>query len=190
VSLVEIVPYDARWPAEFRDVAARMRRVLGEDVVRIDHIGSTAVPGLDAKDVVDVQVTVTDAAAFLPATDRLASAGWRPHPGIDHDHDVPGLPPGQTKRFLHEPDGERRTNVHVRVLDAPNQRYPLLVRDYLRAHPGSAQAYAALKRELAAAFPGELGRYADAKDPACDLIYLAAEDWAGVTGWLPGPSDA
>ena len=187
---VEIVPYDARWPDAFLDIAGRIREVLGDTAARIDHIGSTAVPGVDAKDVIDVQVTVRDTAALAPATEALAAAGWRPYAGIADDHDVPGLPPGQTKRFLNEPSGERRTNVHLRVFGAPNQRYPLLVRDHLRTHPRTADAYVALKRELAATFPDDSDRYADVKDPASDLIYLAAEDWAAATGWEPGPSDA
>jgi GrpB-like predicted nucleotidyltransferase (UPF0157 family) len=189
VASVVIVPYDERWPVEFAGLADRIRAVVA-GAARIDHIGSTAVPGLAAKDVIDLQVSVADAAKRDEAADALARAGWRLHPTIGEDHDVPGLPSGQRKRFLNEPEGDRRTNVHVRVIDDANQRYPILVRDYLRAHPGSAQAYAALKRELAASFPDDPDRYADVKDPACDLIYLAAEDWATATGWKPGPSDA
>jgi GrpB-like predicted nucleotidyltransferase (UPF0157 family) len=70
-----------------------------------------------------------------------------------------------------------------------NQRYALLFRDYLRAHPRSAAAYAELKRRLASNL-ADLRTYPDVKDPACDLIIVAAEDWADATGWMPGPSDA
>ena len=73
-------------------------------------------------------------------------------------------------------------NLHLRVAGRPNQRYPLLFRDYLRGHSESAAAYAALKRALAAlGIDREV--YADVKDPACDLIFIAAEDWASQTGW-------
>ena len=75
-----------------------------------------------------------------------------------------------------------RSNVHVRVAGAPNQRYALLFRDYLRAHPESAAAYARLKRALAA-LGIEPGVYAEVKDPACDLIFIAAEDWAVRSDW-------
>jgi GrpB-like predicted nucleotidyltransferase (UPF0157 family) len=189
VGSVAIVTYDERWPAEFAGVAVRIRAVVS-GAARIDHIGSTAVPGLPAKDVIDVQVSVADAAERDSVTDALARVGWRPHPVIADDHDVPGLPPGQRKRFLNEPAGDRRTNMHVRVMGDANQRYPILVRDYLRTHPRSAEAYAAVKRDLADTFTDDIGRYADMKDPVCDLIYLAAEDWAQTTGWEPGPSDA
>jgi dephospho-CoA kinase len=190
MTAVAIVSYDERWPDAFADAAARIRATLGARALRIDHIGSTAVGGLASKDVIDVQISVAAPAELEVAAEELGAAGWKVRGGVVGDHDVPGLPPRQTKRFLKEPDGDRRMNVHLRVDGAPNQRYPLLVRDYLRAHPRSAQAYAALKRELASTFSDDVDRYADVKDPACDLIYLAAEDWAGETGWRPGPSDA
>ena len=71
-------------------------------------------------------------------------------------------------------------NLHLRVAGRPNQRYPLLFRDYLRAHSESAAAYAALKRALAA-LGIDRGVHADAKDPACDLIFIAALAWAAQT---------
>jgi GrpB-like predicted nucleotidyltransferase (UPF0157 family) len=75
----------------------------------------------------------------------------------------------------------------VRVEGRPNQRYALLFRDYLRAHPASSQAYETLKRQLAALLPRDSDRYADVKDAGCDLIYLAAEEWAPTVGWRPEP---
>jgi GrpB-like predicted nucleotidyltransferase (UPF0157 family) len=81
-------------------------------------------------------------------------------------------------------------NLHARVLGRANQRYPLLFRDYLRAHPESARAYATLKRDLASLVPDDLDRYADVKDAVCDLIYLAAEEWAVATAWAPAATDA
>jgi GrpB-like predicted nucleotidyltransferase (UPF0157 family) len=190
VASVEIVDYDPRWPADFVEVATRLRAALGEGAARIDHIGSTAVPGLASKDVIDVQVSVAADADLESAGRALDGAGWVLNVGIHGDHDVPGLPPDQRKVFLTEPAGIRRVNVHVRVAGHANQRYPLVVRDYLRAHPGSAQAYATLKRDLARIFPNDSGRYADTKDASCDLIYFAAEEWARSTAWQPGPSDA
>ena len=77
----------------------------------------------------------------------------------------------------------------MRVQGRANQRYPLLFRDYLRTHPATAEAYAELKRRLAQHL-ADPKTYPDVKDPAVDLIYLAAEDWASVTGWHPGRSDA
>jgi GrpB-like predicted nucleotidyltransferase (UPF0157 family) len=83
----------------------------------------------------------------------------------------------------------RPTNTHIRVEGHANQRYALLFRDYLRAHPHMAEAYADTKRRLAAIAPTRAD-YVDAKDPICDLIAFPAEDWAEATSWEPGPPDA
>jgi GrpB-like predicted nucleotidyltransferase (UPF0157 family) len=187
VNRPQIAPYSPHWPAAFQAIAKQIRRALGPAALRIDHIGSTAVPGLPAKNVIDVQVAVED----LGAADALAAAAFRPFPDPVYDHRPPGddSPASEwTKRLFLEPVDERRANVHVRVLGYANQRYALLFRDYLRAHPTTAEAYAELKRRLAAHMP-DTASYADVKDPAVDLIALAAEDWAAATSWEPGPTD-
>ena len=146
------------------------------------------MPGLPAKNVIDVQVAVAD----LGAADPLAAAGFRPLEDIVDDHRPPGADGPDSdwaKRLFAEPEGERRANIHVRVEGRGNQRYALLFRDYLRSHPRTAEAYAELKRRLAGHMPDTM-TYADVKDPAVDLIALAAEEWAAATGWQPGPSDA
>lgn len=159
---------------------------------RIDHIGSTSVPALAAKDVIDVQVSVRDDRTLRTAVDALTASGWTLLADVGEDHRVPGMsdaPSGWRKALLREPVGERRMNVHVRIEGRPNQRYALLFRDHLRSHPATAAAYGELKRRLAA-LVSDVDTYAEAKDPACDLIYLAAEGWAGETDWTPGPSGA
>jgi GrpB-like predicted nucleotidyltransferase (UPF0157 family) len=183
-----IVPYSQQWPAAFEATARKIRAALGPAALRIDHIGSTAVPGLAAKNVIDIQVAVAD----LSDADPLAPAGFRAYDEGFTDHRPPrdDSPDSEWgKRLFGEPPDERRANIHVRVLGAANQRYALLFRDYLRAHPATADAYAELKRRLAEHMPDTL-TYADVKDPAVDLIALAAEDWAVANGWEPGPSDA
>ena len=192
VGSVEIVEYDQSWPDTFRDEASRLRMTLGDSAFRIDHIGSTSVAGLASKDVIDIQVSVGQGSDLNGVGRELEKAGWTLRPDINRDHGVPGSSadePAQRKRFLNEPPGSRRVNIHVRVTGQANQRYPLLFRDYLRAHPFSAQAYARLKRDLALLLQGDSDRYADVKDAACDLIYFAAEDWARTVGWEAGRSD-
>jgi GrpB-like predicted nucleotidyltransferase (UPF0157 family) len=192
VGAFEIREYDRGWPDAFRDAAGRLRMALGENADRIDHIGSTSVPGLASKDVIDIQVSVEDRTDLESVAHTLEEAGWTLWHGVASDHAVPGLPRDERvwqKVFLREPPGYRRMNVHVRVLGQANQRYPLLFRDYLRGHPHSARAYATLKKELALLLPDDLDHYTDVKDAACDLIYFAAEAWAQTIGWNPGPSD-
>jgi GrpB-like predicted nucleotidyltransferase (UPF0157 family) len=179
---VTIVEPKARWPADFEAISDSVRHELGELALRIDHIGSTSVPGLPAKDVIDVQVTVAslDRDRLVPA---LARAGFVDR-AIGNDHRPPGAtgPDADWEKLFFQPRAGRPANVHVRVAGRPNQRYPLLFRDYLRAHPDAAAAYAALKRALAT-LGIDRGVYADVKDPACDLILIAAEAWAARTGW-------
>jgi len=153
----------------------------------MDHIGSTSVPGLPAKDVIDVQITVEDDEAIEIVATSLATKSWRRIVRVDRDHQVPGLPTAAAewrKALFVEPEGERRVNVHIRVQGRSNQRYALLFRDYLRSHADAAEAYARVKRELAVLAP-DVGVYADAKDPVCDLIYFAAEAWAKDRHWAP-----
>jgi GrpB-like predicted nucleotidyltransferase (UPF0157 family) len=179
---VTIVEPKTSWPTEFEAIAASLRSALGPSALRVDHIGSTAVPGLPAKDVIDVQVTVAalDRDGLVPA---LARAGFS-DTGIGADHRPPGAsgPDDNWRKLLFKPQSGRPVNVHVRVAGTPNQRYPLLFRDYLREHPDAAMAYARLKRGLAD-LGIDPGTYSDVKDPACDLIFIAAEAWAERTGW-------
>lgn len=183
--MILIEPYSERWPEDVRRIAERIRRTLGDHALRIDHVGSTAVPGLAAKPVIDVQVTV----ARLDDAQPLVHAGFSEIVGYA-DHRPPGAAGPDAdwqKRFFNPEIG--KANIHVRVAGRANQRYALLFRDYLRAQPPAAEAYAELKRRLARELP-DVGTYADVKDPACDLIAIAAEAWAAETGWEPGPSDA
>jgi GrpB-like predicted nucleotidyltransferase (UPF0157 family) len=179
---VTIVEPKATWPKEFEAIDASIRATLGALALRVDHIGSTSVPGLPAKDVIDVQVTVAalDRERLAPL---LAGAGFVEQ-GIGNDHRPPGAagPDDDWRKLFFQAGSGRPVNVHVRVAGRPNQRYPLLFRDYLRAHPESAAAYATLKRALAD-LGIEPGVYADVKDPACDLILIAAEDWASEARW-------
>lgn len=186
--MVEIVPYQERWPIEFQAIAANLRQALGDLALRIDHIGSTSVPGLPAKDVIDIQITV--AALDDQVRAAMATLGYTLREGL-RDHrppDVMGPDSDWDKWLFMPPPGQRRTHTHVRVQGRANQRYPLLFRDYLRAHPATAAAYAELKRRLAQSL-ADPQMYPEVKDPAVDLIYLAAEDWAAVTNWQMGPSD-
>ena len=185
-----IVPASPRWPTEFALVAAELGRVLGAVALRIDHVGSTSVPGLDAKDVIDVQVAVGGLADLAPASEDLARAGYRvTFPA--RDHPVPGQPTDEVawiKLFAAEPVGARRVHVHVRVAGAPNHRYALLFRDYLRRHPDTAKAYEVFKRRAAHLLVDDAATYADLKDPVCDLIFLPALTWAEQTSWtVPAP---
>jgi GrpB-like predicted nucleotidyltransferase (UPF0157 family) len=188
-----IVDYDPTWPDQFEQLAAALRRRLNDGVISIDHIGSTAVPELAAKDIIDLQVTVAslaDADRLAPAFQQLgySATPWRRDHQPAGDASNPGL---WEKRLWQSPPGARRVNAHVRVTGWPNQRYALLFRDYLRAHPHAAAAYERLKRALAERLGDDLIAYTEVKDPACDLIIVGAEEWAAGSRLRrrPGPLD-
>lgn len=191
--MITIVPYDPRWPDEFMALAQALRAALGPRALRIDHIGSTAVPGLAAKDKIDIQVTVRDFNESAAINAAITSVGYELfQAAIIHDHRPPGMagPDSDWEKstFTSLPQ-HQPANVHVRAEGRLNQRYPLLFRDYLRAHPVALGAYAEIKRQLARYHPDDLDFYYDIKDPVCDVIMDAAEDWAQQTGWKQGPAD-
>jgi GrpB-like predicted nucleotidyltransferase (UPF0157 family) len=177
--MIEIVPYNPAWPSEFEAIRANLTAALGPLALRVDHIGSTAVPGLGAKDVIDVQVTVE---ALSPeVTERLRAAGYEQREELRYDHVPPGAdedPRLWAKLVFVQPPEQRRAHIHVRQAGNPNQRYPLLFRDYLRAHPHSAGAIERVKRALAARHADDKEAYYDIKDPVYDLIWDAAQEWA------------
>jgi GrpB-like predicted nucleotidyltransferase (UPF0157 family) len=182
--MIIISDYNPKWVEEFNDIRTSLLETLGPAALRIDHIGSTSVPGLGAKDVIDVQVTVQ---ALTPKVkQRLVNAGYPCWETITHDHVPLGEDPNPRlweKLLFNQPEGQRRTNIHVRVKGNPNQQYPLLFRDYLRAHPNSAQSIELIKREIVKRHADDLETYYDIKDPVYDLIWDAALDWARYTGW-------
>ena len=139
-TMIEIVPYDPRWPRAFEAERGRIQAAFGSRAIRIDHNGSTAVPGLSAKPVIDIQVSVetlhpVDAHAAL-----LVALGYFHGPHADDD----------PCPFFHRPATWPHTH-HVHLVEAggDEERRTLAFRDYLRAHPETAREYEALKRRLA-----------------------------------------
>ena len=185
---IEIVDANPQWPERFADIGAKLRLALGDLAVRIDHIGSTSVSGLAAKDIIDVQVTVADLDANgLGAAVEQTGLAFRPD--IVSDHEPPGrsLPGSELRKRYAQ---GKAINCHIRELGRFNQRYALLCRDYLRTHAESARAYESIKRQLARHFVDDPGAYYDIKDPVFDIIMEGAFAWADATDWSPGASDA
>jgi len=185
---VRVVPYDETWPpraeSELRTLAGR----LGDLVLDAAHIGSTSIPLMAAKNVLDLQLSVWDLPEATAAFDsRLAELGYIRRP-YEHDHVPAGNgsdPQLWAKRVWvrrDHPGGD--VNLHVRVVGSPNERLALLFRDYLRAHPLAVAAYSQFKLALAAQV-GDLDVYTDIKDPVVDLVIVAADKWAADTGWQP-----
>lgn len=180
-----LVDADPTWPDQARRIVARLQTACGHHAVRIDHVGSTAVPGLPAKDVIDVQVTVRDLAVADELSDAIVTAGYPRVADVTADTPHTDDVDGWTKRFHASADPGRLTNVHLRADGNPNQRFALLFRDWLRADPDARADYLAWKRTVADAGHADTGAYAEAKEPWFAEAHPRAEAWARATGWQP-----
>lgn len=154
-----VVDYDPAWPGEYRREADRIRSALGDRVKALEHVGSTSVPDLAAKPIVDLVLVVADSAeeeAYLPLLERagyrlrIREPGWYEH------------------RMLKGPDVD--VNLHVFSAGCPEVDRMLLFRDWLRTHDDDREAYAAVKRDLAGREWAYVQDYADAKTPIVEAI--------------------
>ena len=142
---VEIVDYDPQWPLLFDEEAKRLRAVLDPSlIVGLEHFGSTAIPGLSAKPILDILIAVRSLSAaqvtFVEALRSLDYVYWADNPKKDRMLFVKGMPPFGSKR-----------SHHVHVTEPHGEMWQRLAfRDYLRAHPGEAETYGRLKKRLAA----------------------------------------
>ena len=163
---IEVVDYDPAWPARFEAMRARLAEALGPVAVRIDHVGSTAVPGLSAKPVIDIQVSVPDVEDEAAYRDVIEGQGFLSRMMESHHHyfrPPPGLP--------------REYQVHVCSVGSDWECVHLLFRDYLRADPGRAPA-----TSLKHSFPGNIATTALAtptrRDHSSTAVVAIAEEWA------------
>ena len=143
--MIEIVPYDPRWPREFEAERDRILAAFGSRAIRIDHNGSTAVPGLSAKPVIDIQISVATLHPVDAHAPLLENLGYSHGPHADDD----------PCPFFHRPAAWPHTH-HVHLVEAggDEERRTLAFRDFLRAHPPAAREYEALKRQLAIEYRG------------------------------------
>lgn len=175
-----VVRYDPAWPLEFRRIAKGIRGRLGPTALRIDHVGSTSVVGLDAKPIIDVQVSVGRLDPLNAFRRPLEQIGYR----------FQGANPDLSKRFFLGPTDQRRTHVHVRVAGCFDEQFNLLFRDFLRSHPTEAAEYAREKWRLAEQHRNDREGYVRAKEPTIWRLTRSAHDWLQTAAWSAGPSDA
>ncbi|BCW78536.1 dephospho-CoA kinase [Arthrobacter sp. NicSoilC5] len=183
-------PHRTEWAQEAARIAARLAAAAPDLILAVDHIGSTAVPGLPAKDVIDLQVTVPDLAVAATIAPLLAAAGFPAVRDVESDTPKPNAPDPAAwlKRFHANADPCRAVNVHVRPAGSAGWRFALMFRDWLRNDPSALRLYAAHKADLAArhADSGTTGSYAEAKEPwFTDVAWPLMAAWADATGWEP-----
>lgn len=169
---VEIFPYDPDWPHRFAAWRARLTEALGASARRIEHVGSTAIPQLPAKPIVDIQISVDDMTAedlYVPA---IEAAGV-PLRARDDLH----------RYFRPAPGTPREVQIHVCDVGSDWERDHLLFRDYLRVHDAVRDSYADVKRDLADRFRDDRLAYTDAKSAFILGALEDAERWAAASGW-------
>ncbi|TXL61820.1 GrpB family protein [Aeromicrobium terrae] len=172
---IVIADYDEAWPRRFEAERDRILEALGTRAVRVDHVGSTSVPGLAAKPIVDIDLSVEDVedeAAYVP---DLEAAGYV----------LRVREPGH--RMVRTP--ELDVHVHVCAAGSEWERRHLLFRDHLRRHPDDRALYEGVKRELATRTWADMNDYADAKDDVVAAIMARAEAWAEETSWSVSSTD-
>ncbi len=154
ITEVLLAEYDPDWPVEFISESRRVQDVLGEKVVGVHHVGSTAVNNLIAKPVIDLLVEVADLEPIDAMTDSFIDAGYE----VRGESGIPG------RRFLtRNEEGQRTHDIHIFQTGHNEIAQMLLFRDRLRESPDVAASYADLKRELAAKFPDDVLRYTQEK---------------------------
>ena len=175
---IEVVNYDPAWPGCYEQWRERLASALGTAAVRTEHVGSTAVPGLPAKPVIDIQISVADLRDESRYAPQLEAAGVQLR-SRDELH----------RYFRPFPGRPREVHVHVCEAGSAWEREHLLFRDYLRAHPAARDKYAKAKEAAARAWQDDRWAYAEAKTGIILDILDAAEQWAQRTGWRLRPGN-
>jgi GrpB-like predicted nucleotidyltransferase (UPF0157 family) len=150
---IEIVDYDARWPEMFERLRSRIWTALEDVALSVEHVGSTSVPGLSAKPIIDISIVVPERPDVQTAISRLATLGYV-HKG---DLGIKG------RQAFANPDGLSAHNLYLCPRDSAALANHLAIRNYLRSHPEAAREYGELKRHLAERFPHDIDGYVDGK---------------------------
>ncbi len=165
--ILEVVDSSDRWPALYEREAERLRRALGDHIVRIHHIGSTSVPGLAAKPIIDILLEVRSVEALDGCAAAMRCLGYEPR----GEFGIPG------RRYYPKGGDQRTHHVHAFAADDPHVLPHLAFRDYLRTHPESAAAYADVKRQAAAAHATDPEGYMDDKHAFVERTVEKAVHW-------------
>jgi GrpB-like predicted nucleotidyltransferase (UPF0157 family) len=166
---VEVVPHDPRWRDAFEAEARRVAAALGENVVAVQHIGSTAIPNIYAKPIIDLLVEVRDIAEVDGRSPAMESLGYE----VMGEYGIPG------RRYFRKDNREGIRTHHIHAFESGSAEVErhLAFRDYMIAHPLEAQRYSELKRRLAKEHPQSLEGYMDGKDGFIKEMNRRAARW-------------
>jgi GrpB-like predicted nucleotidyltransferase (UPF0157 family) len=166
---VEVVPHNPDWQQTFEQAAQQVAQALGDNVVAIHHIGSTAIPDIYAKPIIDLLLVVRAIVLVDQHNPTMAAQGYE----AMGEYGIPG------RRYFrkHDAAGVRTHHVHVFEVGSAQIERHLAFRDYLRSHPAEAQAYSDLKRRLAQTHPTDIDAYMDGKHGFIQAIDATAAVW-------------
>ncbi len=168
-AIIEVVPYDPSWPSFFREEALKVQKALGANCLAIHHIGSTSVPGLSAKPIIDMLPVVENILEVERSTQAMEALGY----------EAKGEFGIAFRRYFQKGGKVRTHNVHVFEEGNPEILRHIKFRNWLRSHPEDAKIYASLKTELARKFPEDILNYCSGKEPFVNAIDCKA----GYEGW-------
>lgn len=174
-----IAPFDNEWSNLFLEVGTKLRNALEHRAIRIDHIGSTSVMGMEAKPIIDIQISINeydDESSYRHLIERI---GFQ----------LRAENSDKTKKYFRELPGNRRTHIHVRQAGSYSEQLSLLFRDYLRCSPEDCQRYIEEKHRLMKLYKNERSKYVEGKGPIVWDILQKAHIWSQETGWRPGKTD-
>jgi len=163
-----VVPYDQEWPKSFQSVRDALVPVFGDVAERIEHVGSTAVPGMASKPTIDILVVAHDITAIDTLNPKMAELGYT----ALGEYVAKG-----GRLFAKERNGDRLVNIHCFPPDHPKMRQLLAWREYLLTHPDEQMAYAKLKQDLYQKYPTDYGAYRKEKDEYMAGLNQRAEAW-------------
>lgn len=169
---VTVIPYDPRWAAWFERSASEVKAALGDSLLVIHHIGSTSIPGIYAKPIIDMLAVARDLRGIDECVERMQRIGYEPM----GEFGISG------RRYFRRDNsaGVRTEQVHVFAMESPHVRRHLAFRDFLRSNPELAQEYSRLKQRLAAEYPTDIEAYMDGKDQFIRQAEAKALEWAAL----------
>lgn len=161
--------YDPNWITKFEIIKKNISEIFGEKAIQIEHIGSTSIPGMRAKPIIDVLIIVKDIKNISEQIDKMVDVGY--------DWGENYIAPNTIIFFKCGPDGEKLENIHVCEANAPKVKQFLIMRDFFRAFPEKAKQYADLKELNFQKYPDDYPAYRAAKKPFLDEIEKEAYGW-------------
>lgn len=164
---VDVLPYDGQWVLLFNKEANELERILAKEIDSIHHFGSTSVPGLAAKPVIDILAIVKEIEAIDGYNAELQAIGYTGK----GENGIPG------RRYFQKGGDERTHHLHIYQIGSPEIERHLVFRDFLRAHPATAKQYGELKRDLSRQFPYDIDSYIMGKEQLATQIQAQALEW-------------